>query len=287
MGISRQSFYQYEQRQHTIREISKLVIDYAKARRVLHPKAGARTIYYNMSKDETCKVWFKLVGRDKVESILLNNGYRIKPCVAFYRTTRRGPYTFPNKIIEFTPSSINQVWVSDITYYIVVENGRIKHFYLTFVMDLFSRKILGFAVSDRLFTEDTTLAALQMALNNRKVKRKNQLNRLILHSDGGSQYIDKGFLAKLAFFGITSSMGKQAYENPNAERLNGIIKNDYLIPWDVVSLSQLKLSTPKAVKLYNEDRIHSALNKLTPCQFENSLSQQFLSSMSHLYPSAI
>jgi putative transposase len=239
----------------------------------MHPRAGARTIYMYMSKDECCKTWFDAVGRDKVESILLNNGYRIRHCVAFHRTTRRGLYTFPNKIIGLTLSDINQVWVSDITYYIVVVNGRTKHFYLTFIMDLFSRRILGFAISDRLTTEDTTFRALQIALNTRKARRKNQLEGLILHSDGGGQFIEKKFLATLGFFGIISSMGKQAYENPNAERLNGTIKNDYLIPWDVISFSQLKISTPKAVKLYNEDRIHSALNKLTPCEFENSLNQ--------------
>ena len=70
--------------------------------------------------------------------------------------------------------------------------------------------------------------------------------------------------------GIASSMGKQAYDNPNAERINGTIKNDYLLPWGVNSFSKLELFTPKAIKNYNQDRPHIALKGMSPIKFEEN-----------------
>ena len=232
---------------------------------------GARTIYKKMAESIECQEWFSLIGRDKVESVLLNNGFRIHKIKAYHRTTRRGPFIYPNLIKDLTISGIDQVWVSDITYYFVVEKGIVKHYYLTFIMDLFSRRVLGFAVSDNLITENTTMPAMEMALKTRNIVSQNQLKGLFLHSDGGGQFSDTNFVKTIRYFGVESSMGKQAYENPNAERLNGTLKNDYLIPWGIDSLSLLHLSTPKAVKLYNGERPHSALNGLSPIQFEQLL----------------
>jgi transposase InsO family protein len=271
VGISRQGFYQYEQKRDTFVVITQQVIDYAKQTRENHPRMGARNIYLKMSAEPACQDWFSQIGRDKVESILLNNGFRIKKVRAYYKTTIRGFFVFDNLIKGLTINRIDQVWVSDITYFFVVEAGKVTHYYLTFIMDLHSRHVLGYAVSMNLTTEATTLPALEMALKTRNTTTQNQLETLILHSDGGGQFADKNFVAKLRFFGIQSSMGKEAYENPNAERLNGTIKNDYLIPWHVESFSLLKLLTAKAVKLYNTDRPHSALKGLSPVQFEKLL----------------
>jgi putative transposase len=257
-----------EQRQCLFNQISKSIINFAKQLRIDHPRMGARVIYQKMSAAPACQEWFSLIGRDKVESVLLNNGFRIIKIRAFHKTTRRGEFVFGNLIKDLKISRLNQVWVSDITYYFVVEKGIVAHYYLTFVMDLYSRRVLGYAVSDNLSTESTTLPAIKMALEVRKIVKENQVKGLIFHSDGGGQYIDKNFLKTIRFTGMESSMGKNAYENPNAERLNGIIKNDYLIPWFTESLSLLKISTPRAVKLYNDDRPHSMLKGLSPLQFE-------------------
>ena len=232
---------------------------------------GARILYQKMQVCSECSDWFSKIGRDKVESILLNNGFRVKRSKAYHKTTIRGYFIFENLIKQLKINKLNQVWVSDITYYFIVEKGKVTHYYLTFIMDLFSRHILGYAVSDNLITENTTLPALEMALNTRNISENRQLEGLIFHSDGGGQYADKNFLSLLQSFEITSSMAKQAYENPNSERLNGTIKNDYLLPWDVNSYCQLKLLTPKAVRLYNEEKPHSALKGLTPTEFEQSL----------------
>lgn len=244
------------------------IVAFAEAIREDHPKMGARIIYNKMALSPDCRAWFEQFGRDKVEAILLNNGFRVVKAKNYHKTTVRGYFVFKNLIKEMTINTINQVWVSDITYYFIVQMGVVTHYYLTFIMDLCSRRLIGFAVSDNLTTESTTLPALEMALKTRNRSHDQIEKNLILHSDGGGQYADKNFLALMKKHGIASSMGKQAYDNPNAERINGTIKNDYLIPWDVNSFAKLELLTPKAIKNYNQDRPHSALKGLSPIEFE-------------------
>jgi putative transposase len=258
------------QRQVVLTTQIKQIVAFAKGIRGDHPKMGARIIYRKMSISPDCREWFDQFGRDKIETILLNNGFRVVKAKNYHKTTVRGYFIFTNLIKEMTIDTVNQVWVSDITYYFVVQTGVVTHYYLTFIMDLCSRRVIGFAVSDNLTTECTTLPALQMALSLRLNTEKKQIDNLILHSDGGGQYADKNFLALMKKHNIKSSMGKQAYDNPNAERINGTIKNDYLLPWEVNSFHKLELFTPKAIFNYNQDRPHSALNGMSPFEFEKN-----------------
>ena len=268
MGISRQGVHQAVQRQGILAAQIEQIVAFAQAIRREHPKMGARIIYGKMALSPDCRDWFEQFGRDKIEAILLNNGFRVVKAKNYHKTTVRGYFVFKNLIKEMTINTINQVWVSDITYFFVVQTGVVTHYYLTFIMDLCSRRLIGFAVSDNLTTESTTLPALQMALKVRHISENQIIKNLILHSDGGGQYADKNFLALMKKHNIISSMGKQAYDNPNAERINGTIKNDYLLPWEVNSFAKLELLTPKAIKNYNQDRPHSALKGLSPIEFE-------------------
>ena len=270
MGISRQSVHQAVQRQGVLAAQIQQIVAFAQAIRCDHPKMGARIIYLKMSISPDCRLWFAQFGRDKIEAILLNNGFRVVKAKNYHKTTVRGYFVFKNLIINLIINTINSVWVSDITYYFVVQTGVVIHYYLTFIMDLYSRRVIGFAVSDNLTTESTTLPALEMALKVRHIDQNKQIDNLILHSDGGGQYADKNFLALMKKHGIASSMGKQAYDNPNAERINGTIKNDYLLPWEVNSFSKLELFTPRAIKNYNQDRPHSALKGMSPIEFEKN-----------------
>jgi putative transposase len=270
VGISRQGVHQAVQREGVLSSQIKQIVAFAQTIRCEHPKMGARIIYRKMAISPDCRAWFDQFGRDKVEAILLNNGFRVVKAKNYHKTTVRGYFVFKNLIVGILINAINQVWVSDITYYFVVQMGVVTHYYLTFIMDLCSRRIIGFAVSDNLTTESTTLPALKMALEVRHISENEQINNLILHSDGGGQYADKNFLLLMKKHGIASSMGKQAYDNPNAERVNGTIKNDYLLPWEVNSFSKLELLTPKAVKNYNQDKPHSALKGMSPIEFEKN-----------------
>lgn len=270
MGISRQGVHQAVQREGVLSSQIKQIVAFAQTIRCEHPKMGARIIYRKMATSPDCQPWFDQFGRDKIEAILLNNGFRVVKAKNYHKTTVRGYFVFKNLIKEMTINVINQVWVSDITYYFIVQASGVTHYYLTFIMDLCSRRVIGFAVSDNLTTESTTLPALKMAIETRQMAENTKISNLILHSDGGGQYADKNFLALMRQHGIASSMGKQAYDNPNAERINGIIKNDYLLPWEVNSFSKLQLLTPKAVKNYNQDKPHSALKGMSPMEFEKN-----------------
>lgn len=275
VGISRQGISQHIQRQKQWMDVVSEVIAFAKDVRVRHPRMGARKIYILMSKSTAYLAWLPQVGRDKVEAILLNNGFGVKVFKSYHKTTRSGLFRVENLLKDFISNNllttINQVWVSDITYYIVVENGNVKHYYLTFIMDLYSRAVLGFAVSDRMTAEETCIKAFEGALKYRKITQENQLEGLLFHSDGGGQYLDGVFRKKLAFYGAISSMAKEVYENPNAEKLNDTVKNYYLIPWGVNSLQQLGKRTPEAIFYYNNEKPHDGLKGLTPAEFEKMI----------------
>jgi len=155
----------------------------------------------------------------------------------------------------------NQVWASDITYYRIGE----RFYYITFILDLYSRFIVGHAVSAGLLTDQTTIPALSMALALRRPQ-----HGLIFHSDGGGQFFCKAFLAITKAHGIRNSMCESVYENAHAERINGTVKNDYLVHYAPRDFIQLTALTDKAVKMYNFCRPHSSLQNKSPADYELS-----------------
>ena len=217
-----------------------------------HPRMGGKSMY----------VMFlpRTIGRDKFLRIYQENGLKLHQMKAFRRTTvSSGVIRFPNLIQGFELNGINQVWVSDITYFELPD----RYAYLTFIMDLFSRKIIGNCASQTLRTEYTTIPALEMALK----RIADGDTKPIIHSDGGGQYYSKSFL-KLTTGKLINSMGESVYENSHAERINGTIKNMYLIPWNPTNFEQLKKYLTRAVNNYNSTKPHQALCYLTPDQFE-------------------
>jgi putative transposase len=123
-------------------------------------------------------------------------------------------------------------------------------------MDAFSRYIVGYSVSSRLTTEQTTLPALQMLLRYRRGKLK---PGIIFHSDGGGHYYDKEFIALTKKYKFKNSMCEYAYETGKAERINGIIKNNYLKHQEIRNLDQLQKALDRSVSLYNKERPHKNL----------------------------
>jgi transposase InsO family protein len=168
---------------------------------------------------------------------------------------------FDNLLVKKVVRRINQVWMSDITYY---ELGN-RFYYLTFIIDAYSRMIVGYSVSRTLLTEDTTLVALAMAVSTRSLKPG-----LILHSDGGGQYYCIAFLAETKACRIRNSMCWEAWQNPYAERVNGIIKNEYLVGYAPVDENDLRKKTMKAVRMYNTERPHGSIRDMSPTAFELS-----------------
>jgi putative transposase len=222
-----------------------------------HPTMGLRDLYFKIMPD--------FIGRDKFEEFCKKTGYMIKQKARYCKTTdSSGVKRFANYIADLKIERINQVWQSDITYYEVGD----RFYYITFIIDSYSRRILGYSVSKRLLTEHTTLPALKMAI---KTRQDFDLQGLIFHSDGGGQYYAQAFLELTEKEKIINSMCKNAYENGKAERLNGIIKNNYLRHRNINSFEKLLKEVDRSVQLYNHEKPHIKLTRKSPVQFENNL----------------
>lgn len=274
--MKKQSFYQKLNRKKDYQDQLEQLFVVIVLVRQNHPRMSARDIYHILKPD--------FIGRDNFERFCMERGLRIGQLRNYRVTTNSlGVTRFPNLIKDFKCTGVNQVFVSDITYF---ELG-LDTYYLTFIMDLFNREIVGWAASDNLRTESTTLAALRMAI---KVRGKDNFKNAILHSDGGGQYYDNGFKDLTKELGIKNSMTEsKVFENTHAERLNGIIKNNYLYPYGPKDFASLKRMLRKAVLMYNTEKPHSALGKLTPAMCRtvdnenNSASYCPLSTVYHHY----
>ena len=267
-AVSRQALWQYKQSQKQELMQTKNIIEEVTTIRKDHPKQGARELYGTIKGSDKQSLLDKC-GRDKFEEMLFKNGFRVVIRRNFIKTTQSGPGRFPNLIGGMEIREINKVWMSDITYFqLVSPEQKLCTFFLTSIMDAYSRVCLGVAGSQTLVTEDTTLPAMRMALNYRQ---NIPFNGLIMHSDGGGQYYDNKFLQLLKKHQIVSSMAKSVYENPFIERFQGTMKNDYLYTQSINSLNQLKKNALSFMHLYNTQRRHSSLGNITPVDFENQL----------------
>jgi transposase InsO family protein len=241
-----------------------------------HPRMSARDIYMKLQPD--------CMGRDQFERFCMDSGYRIKQLRNFRITTNSlGVTRFPNMIKDIMVTRVNQVFVSDITYFDIGSDT----YYLTFIMDLYNREIVGWSASDNLRTENTTLPALHRVIRERG---KANLKGAIIHSDGGGQYYCNEFKTLTKELKMINSMTEEkVFENSHAERLNGIIKNNYLYPYGPTNMTSLKNLLAKAVLMYNTGKPHKALGKLTPKSFketidneDNSSSNLPLSTVNHI-----
>lgn len=161
---------------------------------------------------------------------------------SYVRVTRSAGYRFPNLIKGLIVNAVNQVWQSDTTYYRVAE----RYYYLTFIIDVYSRNLKATA----------NVKAIERAVANCGDR---DLTGLIFHSDGGTQYRSKAFVSLLGQYGMSSSMCEVAPDNAYAERINGIIKQEYLDHWQPDSYEDLRRYTKRAVDNYNNSRHHGQL----------------------------
>lgn len=254
-GVSKQAVHKHNQYEQWFEQkLYELVLE-ADVLRSEHPGCGVEKMYYTLKPD-----W---IGRDRFVEIFMELGYRVSPQKNYRRTTIPAHYKYPNLIEGMQLMSKNQVWQSDITYFAVGDS----FCYLVFIMDVYTRRILGYCASDHMRAE-ANIVALRMAFKT----CGGALDGLIHHSDRGSQYIDSKYTGLLLGKGIKISMGLIAQENAYAERINGIIKNEYLTYFNISSLAQLKHRVKRAVKNYNKSRIHRELpSRLSPDSFDKKL----------------
>lgn len=257
VGISKQNFHQQMIRDDHRAEEAAYLWELMMQLRDDHPMMGARTMYDKLRPRQ--------IGRDAFIELYNRAGMKVRRYRNYRRTTdSSGVIRFPNLTLALKLTDVNQAYCSDITYYDMAG----EFYYLTFIMDIFSRRIVGWNAATTLRTEDTTIPCLKQLL-----KRIGTDTLPIFHSDGGGQYYSKEFL-KLTKDRLVNSMGKTAYENPKAERLNGTIKNDYLIHYAPSDLPSLIKMLDKAVHMYNMERPHRELNKMSPIIFELQLNEK-------------
>lgn len=257
-GISRQAYYRYYKRLGISNLEDSVVINLVQDIRKRHPRMGGRKLYH-LLKDDLSKTG-QDIGRDKFFNILRSNELLVKPLRKYVRTTNSHHRfrVYKNLIEDIEINRCNQVFVSDITYLSTYD----RFYYLSLITDVYSRKIVGYDISDSLSLSGS-LRALKKAL-----KGVQNPVGLIHHSDRGIQYCSNQYTQLLKRKGVQISMaGKgNAYENAIAERVNGILKIEYILDRKYPDYKELKRAVDMAVKLYNEDRPHMSLGYETPAQ---------------------
>ena len=264
-GLSRQAYYQHRSVAIRTTICEELVLEQVKQIRVDHRRMGTRKLYQKLKpflQENQIKM-----GRDALFSLLSVHHLLIRKRKRRVQTTQSFHWLrkYPNLIKGFSPSAPNQLWVSDITYWKIATG----YVYISFITDAFSHKIVGWHLAKTLETVET-VQALNMALAPFKGQ---SLAQLIHHSDRGVQYCSSKYVNQLKQYEVQISMTEQGdpLENPVAERLNGIIKEEYLYDLKVQSFEEAKKQLDKAVKLYNEDRPHMSIDNLTPSQVHHAI----------------
>lgn len=258
-GITKQAHYKRIKQQQKEADITQQVLSSASKIRQRHKQMGCRKLYTEIKPEG--------IGRDKTEAILLSNGLRVRRKRNYHRTTYAGKKWYPNRISGMSVTGINQLWVSDITY-IPVAN---KHFYLTLVQDVYSRKITGWQLSSTMRSDQTVIPAYQEGI---RTLTRDQRKGLIFHSDRGSQYGCDQLEGLHIKYKVSPSMGGKAWENAHAESINGVLKNEYInFEGMNVTLTQARKMMKNIIYLYNNERPHGSLKNRKPVEFENLVQQ--------------
>jgi transposase InsO family protein len=255
LGYSRQALYKkaYQDEKKFIE--AEVILQQVSNIRKDHKRMGVKKLHIKL------QTFFEMhsikLGRDAMFDLMREFGMLVKPLKRSHHSTDSFHrfYKYPNLIKGWTPTAPNQLWVSDITY-VEVKDG---FCYLFVITDAFSHKIVGWHLA-KSPTAKASIEAVKMAFKNNK-----NIEGLIHHSDRGSQYCSQEYVSVLKSKGVRISMTEHGdpYENAMAERINGIIKNEYLEK-RYCSEDQLWFDVSKTVRLYNTDRLHMSIDMNTP-----------------------
>lgn len=255
---SRQAYYQQARQAFQLEIWDQRILDEVQAIRCRQPRVGTRKLHRMVN--ERLKPDGIAVGRDHLFELLRAHNLLVRRRRNAKQTTWSGHRLrkYGNLIRELELNRPNQVYVADITYVQTLEG----FCYLALITDAYSRKIVGYDVSRSLCFEGS-LRALEMALA--------QLSgpiQLIHHSDRGIQYCSQAYVNLLTQYGVEISMTEEnhVYENAKAERVNGILKNEFLLGETLVSIAAAEKLVQDSVQIYNEERLHLSLNYQTPAR---------------------
>jgi transposase InsO family protein len=256
-GRSRQGWYEQINRTNEQDMADAIVLKLVQQVRLELPRAGVQKLLH-MLREPLAAHQIKM-GRDTMYRLLGEHGHLIR-----YR--RRKPYTtdsnhryrkYPNLIREQMLTQPGQLWVSDITYLQVKETFA----YLSIITDAYSRKIIGYCLHPTLHS-DGPITALLMASRSRRGRT------LIHHSDRGTQYCCNEYVQLLEHFGIQISMTEKGdpYENAIAERVNGILKEEFMLNRTFTTFDEADQAVHTAVDKYNHIRPHASCDYMTPVE---------------------
>jgi hypothetical protein len=254
--LKRDAWYKYQRRQKQRQVIVRKVLDMVKEERKDQPRVGTRKLY------EALQPSFQFeqikVGRDCLFDILREHNMLIRRKKAYCRTTNSYHHfhKYKNLIKDMDITGPNQVWASDITYIRTVKG----FCYLALITDMYSRKIVGYDISDSLELAGC-LRALKKALGHARPAAG-----LVHHSDRGIQYCSNQYVNELKKRGIQISMTEEnhCYENAIAERVNGILKDEFYLDQCFYSTHHASKATKNAINIYNSKRLHLSLGYKTP-----------------------
>jgi len=263
--MSRQNYYARHRRRRRREVDGQLMAGLVQRERRLQPRLGTRKLYH-LLKPELDEAGVRM-GRDRMFEELRLRDLLLEPVAAAYPRTTQSYHALPvfrNLVKELSVQAPNEVWVSDLTYLRTVEG----FLYLALITDKYSRKIVGWNVGDNLAAVGCT-RALERALEDLPPG-----SRPIHHSDQGSQYCCHEYVRRLGERGLPVSMTEVNHcaENAMAERMNGILKQEYGLGTELASKALAQAAVRQSIELYNSRRPHMALGKRFPAQVHQGTS---------------
>jgi putative transposase len=261
--MSRQNYYARRRVRQAQAVDAGLITELVQAQRRVQPRLGTRKLRVVLQ-GALAKAGV-VVGRDRFFAVLRRGGLLLAPLPKEYPQTTDAYHCLPvfgNRVKDLKLSRPNEVWVSDLTYL----RTREGFLYLALVTDKFSRKIVGYHCGDTLAAIGC-VRALKMAL-----KDLPAWAHPIHHSDQGSQYCCHEYVAALGLRGLTISMTEKDHcaENALAERMNGILKQEYRLGMEFATKAQARTAVPQGIWLYNTKRPHTALKYRMPAAVHES-----------------
>jgi len=252
-GYSRQAYYKRRSRRKEKERVKQEVVEFVQEKRRRQTEEGAKKLYRKFRQESQTKI-----GRDQFIDVIRDVGLLVKRRRRWVKTTdsRHSFKTYPNLIKDKKIERVGQVVVADITYLETYEG----FCFLSLLTDYYSRRIVGYAVSERL-TVEGSLEALEMAVKNLPAGVKP-----IHHSDRGVQYCCHAYRNRLRKAGARISMTEEdhVYENALAERINGILKQELGLGRKLATIEQARKIVREAVEIYNGERLHMSLGYQTP-----------------------
>lgn len=262
MKVSRSAYYAWLKRPGKVITAEQLHL-YRRAKMLF--KRSRSSLGYRELRKRLSKEGFD-ISNYGTQQLMHKLGLLVTQRIAYKVTTKRkhSDVVADNLLNQnFNPTAPNQVWAGDVTYLKTGEGWM----YLAIVMDLYSRRIVGWHIDKRMTTELVSKALIK-AYNLRQPPKG-----LVFHSDRGSQYTSKHYRALLRRFSIRASMGDvgACWDNAVVERFFGSLKHDWLLKVPQPTREFMKNDVAAYMRYYNIERLHTANNDMSPIEYENSL----------------